>query len=157
MQKTRTNQTPDQTINKLPERLEVMQDYRHFFTRKWRDQKVDADLRRVNTTFLKWARAFQREAKAHGVPIYIVRQQNEQQAFEQRTPEAVQRYFMQRLGAAIQIEHATIPPGRMTEQNWRDLATLGIEVAKRQGVKVRWGGPSAPSDWQMVGLVYRPR
>ena len=157
------NQNPSKAKNPTPKPLLKLQAPEHFATQTWRNQQTRADLQGVCPVLLKWARSFQREAKAHGVPIFILE--------GKRTPERQFSLYQQGFsqipydgshvrGYALDIIHATRFWDGMQKEDWQTLAYLGKEIASRQGLPLTWGGDWKryydAAHWEVTGWRSKP-
>lgn len=85
-----------------------------------------------------------------GIPVFahsVVRTRDEQTAlYVQGVSKAKAGESMHNYGHAIDIIHST-QGWKLSKHQWLLLGHIGKEVAKRIGVKIRWGG-----DWDMDGI-----
>lgn len=111
----------------------------------------------LDARLVKFARAFIETAHAHKIPLRVFcgyRSPEQQLVYYQRgTSKARPGQSPHNYGLAVDIIHVT-EAWNLTNEQWKLMGVLGFEVARRQNLKLEWGGDWEfydPAHWEIKG------
>lgn len=104
----------------------------------------------------KWWFAFQKQAAQQGIPLRVhsgYRTHEQQQVlFERKVTKAKPGQSPHNFGLAVDIIHTKLAWEGMTPEGWAILGAMGQEIARKQNLKLTWGGEWSfydPAHWQI--------
>lgn len=116
----------------------------------------------MDPRMVKFAAAFIETAQAHKIPLRLFcgyRSHAQQQTYyDIGTSKAKPGQSAHNYGLAVDIIHAT-EAWDLKPNQWKLLGVLGNEVARRQNLKVTWGGDWKfydPAHWEIKGWQKDP-
>jgi len=114
-------------------------------SRKFREREAMIDWGKVHPDIKRFAQAFHKECKRRGIPLWIFElyrtPYRQEQLRKQKRSRAGPNGSPHQFGCAVDIISAD-KLWDLTNKEWQLIRTIGFEIARKQNLKLVWGG-----DW----------